>query len=379
MRRSTLAAAAALFLVGVPAALLAGEPGERAAAAPGDARAEYAERSLAARTAKDRFALGLWCRGKGLLAEATAQWRETVRLDPEFAAAREALGDRKVDGRWVPSDEAMERKGLVRFEGRWVLPEEREILAAPAGERARRASEEARARRLIETLAGGGTREAALAREALAGVEDRCKVAPLAFALRAKSREVRLLAARELGRIADRRALRPLVHRALRDPDADVRVACVDAARAFRDPELLAPFVRALFAEGSPEARAAAAEGVGRVGDLRGVTYLVYAMEGHGGGPRGHIYTANQLSFVQDFDVEVAQTAFIADPQVGILQDGASLDVQCVSNEWYSTRVERQAILGALRGLTGADLGDDAAAWKAWARENRSRLAAAGK
>lgn len=379
MRLATLSAVVALALVAVPATLLAGEPGEKAAPGAEDVRAAYTERSDSAKTAKDRVALGLWCREKGLLPEAAAQWREAVRLDPDCAAAREALGDRKVDGRWVPSDEAMAAKGLVKHDGRWILPEEREILAAPAVEKARRASEEARARRLLETLAAGGEREASLAREALAGVEDRCKVAPLAFALRSKSRDVRLLAANELGRIADRRALRPLVYRSLRDPDADVRAACTDAAAAFKDPEILAPYVRALFAEGSPESRAAAAEGIGRLRDLRGVTYLVYAIEGHGGGPRGHIYTANQLSFVQDFDVEVAQTAFIADPQVGILQDGATLDVKCVSNEWYSTRVERQAVFGALRRLSGADLGDDAAAWKAWARENRDRLVAAAR
>ena len=51
------------------------------------------------------------------------------------------------------------------------------------------------------------------------------------------------------------------------------------------------------------------AEAMGRIGDVRGVSYLVYAIEAHGGGPRAHIYTANQLTFIQDFDVEVAQSA----------------------------------------------------------------------
>jgi HEAT repeat protein len=348
-----------------------------AAAAGVDLSAAYLEKSVGAKTAKDRYALGLWCRENGLLPEATAQFREAVRLDPEMAAARDAVGDRKVDGRWVPSEAAMESKGLVRYDGRWVLPEEKALLAAPAEERARLVREEDRARRLLETMASGDEAKARLAKEAVAGVDAKAKVAPLCFALRVKDRGVRLFAAEELGRLKDRRAFRPLVARALLDPDAAVRAACVDAAKAFGDPGLLAPFARAFTTAESADVRAAAAEAMGRTGNLRGVQILVYSMEAHGGGPRSYIYTANQMSFIQDFDVEVAQTAFIADPQVGILQDGATLDVRVVSSEWYSTRVERHAIVDSLRNLTGADLGDDAAAWRKWTKENREKLAAA--
>jgi type II secretory pathway component GspD/PulD (secretin) len=49
---------------------------------------------------------------------------------------------------------------------------------------------------------------------------------------------------------------------------------------------------------------------------------------------RANITLINQLTFIQDFDVEVAQTAFIADPIIGIIQDGVVLDVQpTVSND----------------------------------------------
>lgn len=350
-----------------------------AAATPATLQEDYLARSLAARTPQDRYALGLWCRGKDLHPEAAAQFREAVRLDPDMAAAREALGERKVDGRWTTPEEAMALKGLVRHDGRWVLPEEKALLEKPAAERARLRAEEDRARKLLETVADPRTGDAALraAGKALSGIESDAKIAPLCFALRAASPRVQALAAAELGAMKDRRALRPLVHRALRDTSAEVRAACVDAAVAVGDPELLAPFAGALLSANAPEVRAAAADAIGRVGDLRGVTYLVYSIEGHGGGPRAHIYAANQLSFIQDFDVEVAQTAFIADPQVGTLQDGASLDVQVLSSEWYSTRVERQAVVGALRRLTGADIGDDGKAWRAWAREHAKEIAAA--
>jgi Flp pilus assembly secretin CpaC/tetratricopeptide (TPR) repeat protein len=49
---------------------------------------------------------------------------------------------------------------------------------------------------------------------------------------------------------------------------------------------------------------------------------------------RANLTVVNQISFVQDFDVEVAQTAFIADPVIGVIQDGLTLDVRpTVSND----------------------------------------------
>jgi type II secretory pathway component GspD/PulD (secretin) len=45
---------------------------------------------------------------------------------------------------------------------------------------------------------------------------------------------------------------------------------------------------------------------------------------------RGHVAVINQTSYVRDFDVEVAQAAFIADPKVDVIQDGIVLDVQPV-------------------------------------------------
>lgn len=43
---------------------------------------------------------------------------------------------------------------------------------------------------------------------------------------------------------------------------------------------------------------------------------------------RGHVAVINQTAYVRDFDVEVAQAAFIADPRVDVIQDGVVLDVQ---------------------------------------------------
>ncbi len=45
---------------------------------------------------------------------------------------------------------------------------------------------------------------------------------------------------------------------------------------------------------------------------------------------RANLTLVNQVSYVKDYDVEVAQTAFIADPIVDVVQDGLTLDVRPV-------------------------------------------------
>lgn len=43
---------------------------------------------------------------------------------------------------------------------------------------------------------------------------------------------------------------------------------------------------------------------------------------------RAYVTVTNQVSFVQDFDVDVANSAFIANPNIGIIQEGVVLDVR---------------------------------------------------
>jgi hypothetical protein len=278
-----------------------------------------------------RYELGLWARKSGLEQEARAEFERVIAAEDDHAGARKALGFERAAGKWHTREEALAAKGLVQRNGSWLLPEEAAILDLPATERARRKDEHAKVEKLLASMAGGGERARKFAEEALAGVEAKYKLEPLAYALRSQSAGVRMLAAKELGALKDRRALRPLVHRAIFDPVEEVRFAAIDASKAIGDTNLLAPFVSALNSESS-QVRINAIGALGRVGDARGVRYLVYQYEARGGGaPRVHFMDASQLTFIQDFDVEVAQTAFIADPIVGVIQEGRVLDVQVVA------------------------------------------------
>jgi hypothetical protein len=270
----------------------------------------------------------------------------------------------------------MRMKGMVQRQGRWMLAEEAEILDLPAGERTLRARQQKKVASLLDQYATAPPRARKYALDSLGTIDDKYKLEPFAYALRSKHDTVRTLAAKELGRIGNRRAIRPLLHRAIHDPSEPVRHAAIDAATTIGDPGLLLPLVRVMEGD-NPTKRARAAEAIGRTGDVRGVQYLVYKYEARGGGaPRSFFSSITQLTFIQDFDVEVAQTAFIADPIVGVIQEGLVIDVEVVATSQVGYMVEREAIHGALGRLTGAtEVPNKDGAWAAWYREHQDDLA----
>jgi hypothetical protein len=136
------------------------------------------------------------------------------------------------------------------------------------------------------------------------------------------------------------------------------------------------PFVRAL-ASGNATIRQHAAAGLGGLGEIRAVEYLIRTLsQNWGPSARSNIQVMNQISYIQDFDVEIAQAAQIGDPIIGVLREGVILDVQVFGVNRRMTTVERNIIRKSLTQLTGQDLGDKAAAWEKYWRENKERLLA---
>lgn len=328
--------------------------------------------------ARRRYALGLELRAASQDAAAREEFAAALAADPEHEPSHVALGDVKLGDRWIPYAEAMQAKGLVQRGGAWMLREEAAILDLPAKEREQRRVEQAKVEKLLGQWEAGDSMRRRFAADALGTVDDRFKMEPFAYALRSKNRDVREFAARELGRIKDRRALKTLLHRGIYDKDEGVRAAAVDAAVAIGDDNLAAPMVKALGSESS-DTRMNAAQALARIGNRASVRYLVWKIESAGGGgPRTYSFFGNQLTYIQDFDVEVAQTAFIADPQVGTIQEGIVLDAQVHGLTRETVIVEREVFHQSLVRLTGAtDVKNEPGAWAAWWKDHGEAFVAA--
>ena len=161
------------------------------------------------------------------------------------------------------------------------------------------------------------------------------RLRPLSIVARGAPTDVRLRAVTGLGELNDERALPPLYKRAIFDPEKAVREASVQAIKATDAKGKIGPFVKALDSSFST-VRVHAAEALGALGDAGGVGPLVrrYRVSG-GSGQSVYITEMVQRAYIQDFDVEVAQTSFIADPVIGVIQDGVQLHMRVLSTSGY--------------------------------------------
>src|SRR5262245_61501808 len=76
------------------------------------------------------LALAAGARQHDLRAQESEAYRQVVAHDPDNAVARQGLEHVKVGAQWLPREEGNRALGLVLFEGRWMTPEERDILRA---------------------------------------------------------------------------------------------------------------------------------------------------------------------------------------------------------------------------------------------------------
>lgn len=180
----------------------------------------------------------------------------------------------------------------------------------------------------------------------------------------------------------DEDVARELLRRALYDRYADVRRHASLTMAASGERGLETNVAQALA---SPHAavRVHAAQALATMKATTSVGALVQhlsaaAGRGDGSGPRATAFFGTQRAFVQGFEAEVAQNATIANPLVGTLQEGATIDVKVlgVSSSPYGGAAERTATRTALETITGADPGSSPSAWARWWEENRAEWTA---
>lgn len=333
-------------------------------------------RELDATDHKDADALyrvGLLAESKGQPDLAKEALVAVIALQPDHAAARRALGYEKVDGSWITVPEARRRRGLVLYAGAWVLPVEAEA-AAKAEAAASPAAFTPADEHLPDVMRTAAHGEEALARAAalkLARTDAKERL-PVALALLGDpDPKVRAWACIHLASIGDQSALKPLVFSAVRDRDPDVRREATVAAASFGHEDVAMPFLRAL---GSTHEGIAvnAARALEVLGDTRAVATIVKRISGHGGSPRVVMETLTKTAYVRDYDVEIAQAANIANPVVGVVQDGMVFDVHVLDAAIQRTVLET-VLVNTFNSLTGANVKDAQGVLAWWSEKGKSR------
>lgn len=331
-------------------------------------------RQGAPRDAAAWYRLALRAEALGLVSEAREAHGNVVALEADHAASRRALGHEKVEGVWLPAEEARRKQGFVLYAGQWRLPAEVEAsLASPAAPRVPApGTDDARLRALLRDAASTDAARAEAAQRALAVAPVKDLVAAALALLGDGDAAVRATCCRMLGEWGDESALRALVFRGARDLDAGVRREAVLAAASFGHDDTAIPFVRALGSE-STRLVANAAQALGLLGDQRAAGYLVKRLESHGTGTRSYVSFLRQVSYVRDYDVEIAQASNIANPNIGLILEGTVLDVHVKGTEYTDTWVEPY-LVDALSHLAGQRFANAAEA-AAWYAQHRDGLA----
>lgn len=313
-----------------------------------------------------RVAYASWLAGAGLIPESLEELDRVLADDPEDARAR-ALFDRELAALRLPFD--------TRSGGPEGSPGSEDALEL---ERARLA--------LISQGRLGTPSMRELVVRALAEDPDPgALAAELERSLHDVSAKRRSFAAFATSRLFPGAQPQTFVVRAMFDHDADVRREMTRALARQQELELDAEgsFLRALESPLS-SIRKHAAEGLAILGTDRAIKPLLNNLASIASGaaqsggaqrpPRSHIFLGSQIAYVMDYDVEIAQGASIADPVIGVIQDGSLLDVA-----GYGVTIQREiayearAVRRALEHVTGEHPGDTNQAWLRWREQREQR------
>lgn len=172
------------------------------------------------------------------------------------------------------------------------------------------------------------------------------------------------------------------------DRNKKVRTAAADIGKP-NITEKAITYMAGGLGHSNAKVRVRTAEAMGQLGHASAIDMLVkagpHAASGlrraanDTGASRGHIAFLEQQAYIRDFDVEVAQASFIADPKVDVLQSGTVLDATVIG----VTEIRRivYAYRDALKLLSGRDPGADPRRWSAWAESlpDRSKPVTTGK
>lgn len=335
-------------------------------------------------TIEGQWEMAEWCRRQKLNQQRAVHLRRIVELEPGHRQARVGLGHIFREGRWVPRDEYMRSRGLVRYRGRYISPQEREDLRRDKTQRrafTRAANSWSKKIRLWHGWLSSSKREQRLrGYQELFGVREPAAIAGLVKTLgQDRNSEVRLLLVRALGEIPGSASVEPLLKLALEDADSTVRSMAWATIGESRSRQAIPGLQQALTHAANPVVRRAAVL-LGEIGEIQVVPTLIEALQTR------HRYRVRvpgsdkpSFGFARDgTPVHPAVAAGFGVPlQVlegmqrgefpyGVIIVPSQFAVQQTHVITVEVGHQNSEVRNALKRLTGEDLAFDQRSWRLW-------------
>lgn len=325
-------------------------------------------------TVEARWALAEWCRENKLEEQRREHLERVVELDPGHAKARAALGQTKYEGEWLTRDEVMEKRGLVPHKGRWITPQELELVEKTQEEREREQAWFSEVRKLKGWLRGNTDILRRRGLDGLQAITDPDAVPALEKFFRddpdpaARKLYLSILAA-----LPGAKPVKPLVTQSLHDVDSQVRSAALAGIDETRRESALPYYLQGLR-NGQNAVVRRAGRGLEQVGDERAIPDLIkalitthhYKIQVEVNSPTVSFSTAGAFGpggTPLPPGIEAALATGQLPFGVAVNEPMKPVIMKTVT---IAVNHENPEVLAALRALTGESFGYDERTWRLW-------------
>lgn len=354
---------------------------------------EYEHRlDSVADTVEGQLELAEWCRKNGLEADQKTHLQRVLDLDPGNQQVHKILGEVLVDGDWIPLDQKMAMEGRVRYQGRYVKPEE--IYAA---ERAQtlRSQEKGWLKKISKLRDGLGGPLAPEALRDLDAITDPAAVRPLLICFQdVPDIEIRKKLMKWLTQIHSVEATKGMVATGLFDSSDEVSEQAFASIPAGARAQGVEFAVRGLKSRSNKVVNRAAS-GIARMGGQQAIDKLIKALSTehdvpvqkvvtrpaylYGGNPRYlpvlDDYDSIPFGYGYGFPLTSEYANWWGPPYRYIYAYGgpriAPLVDRGVTTTVERRRLQNPQVLESLRELTSVDFGYDQDAWGRWWRSQQ--------
>jgi HEAT repeat protein len=299
-------------------------------------------------TVEAHWKLAEWCREHKLRDERRQHLERILELNPNQADARAALGFHEKNGQWMNRDDVMASRGLVLYEGKYVTPQQVELMKQQKETKVTQADWTKRISQLRQLLSSPRQDKALRAKADIQSINDPQAADAIINTLhRERDPQVRRLWVETASRLNSHVAVDALVNMSLTDQDDDLRHLCLDNLIKYHRQGLATPYIRALKdKENEIINRAGAA--LGQIGDRDAIGPLIEAL-----------ITKHKVK-VSDANPDQHAYTFSKD-------GGGAFSFGGGGPQFVMQSVRNRAVLDALISLSGnANFEYDQVQWRGW-------------
>jgi hypothetical protein len=229
-------------------------------------------------TAEGHWRLAEWCREHKLADDRRRHLERILELDPNHVNARAALGFHQQNGQWMNRGDVMASRGMVLFEGKYVTPQQVELLQRQKEARVTQADWTKKVEQLRRRLSGPRQDQADEARVKIQAIQDPQAADAIVTALRRETNpNLKRLWIEVASQLNAPAAIDALVNMSLTDPNEEIRHECLENLVKSRRTGLATPYMHALKDKENIIVNRAGA-GLGQIGDRGAMGPLIEAL-----------------------------------------------------------------------------------------------------